>query len=320
MSSHLFATVRVAATIVIAAGLWQPVRAADATAQRRDEARLVLMEEHVEAIAAAARELDSLNTARQAAQALIVQAAIDKHVDAFGDIVTDYFLARRIKPLSSADKQQSQAKYLQEVSLLHQMIALANRCQQGGAREASQALLPLIEEFRAALIGDGKPAVTPAEGSPEKQAEPRQADRVDGSAGQTGAGDASPDQGDIQLTEGEKQLFKIINAYRAKQGLEPLRLDEQLCLAARDHSTDMKKHNFFSHQSPVPGRTRFTDRAENRNSTARAENIARDCKDPIMAMKLWVNSQHHRENITGPYRRVGIGIDAQGFYTQVFGR
>jgi uncharacterized protein YkwD len=39
-----------------------------------------------------------------------------------------------------------------------------------------------------------------------------------------------------------------------------------------------------------------------------------------MAMRLWVNSQHHRANLTGNHTRIGVGIDKHGYYTQVFGK
>lgn len=65
------------------------------------------------------------------------------------------------------------------------------------------------------------------------------------------------------------------NAERCRRGLIPLRRDRALMRAARDHSRDMARLDFFDHQSPVPGRRRLLDRftAAGVNFRAAGENI-----------------------------------------------
>lgn len=303
MSSKLSRTIYFFAGLAIVASAWQPIRADDDLMKRRDEARLVLLEEHVEQVATAAKRI------ADAGGGPITQAVADKRAaaDAISAIVTNYFLARRIKPVAAGD-QQAQAKVLREVTLLLDMSVQANQCKDGDAEQACEKLTTLIEKFRASITDEGQPAEKPADSPKEKPAEPKKQE------------DAAKDESEVQISEAERALFNIVNAYRKKQGLEPLQLDEKLCRAAHDHSSDMNQRSFFSHQSPVPGRSRFTDRAGNYNATAAAENIARDCKDAKMAMSLWVNSQHHRENLVGSHTRIGVGVDAKGLYTQVFGK
>ena len=58
----------------------------------------------------------------------------------------------------------------------------------------------------------------------------------------------------------ELEMFRRLNADRAKRGLYPLVYDERLADAARGHSADMRKHHFFAHESktwrtrPMSGR------------------------------------------------------------------
>ena len=81
----------------------------------------------------------------------------------------------------------------------------------------------------------------------------------------------------------------------------------------------MNRLNFFSHDSPVAGKTRFTDRAVKAGTTASAENIAKGADSGKSALELWLNSQYHRANIEGDYLRIGIG-QSDGYYTQMFGK
>ena len=48
----------------------------------------------------------------------------------------------------------------------------------------------------------------------------------------------------------EKALHDLVNRERRAQGLEPLARDATLAVVARNHSDDMAKRNYFSHQSP----------------------------------------------------------------------
>lgn len=121
-----------------------------------------------------------------------------------------------------------------------------------------------------------------------------------------------------ELSADELHAIELTNKEREMKGLKPLVIDVKLCLAARDHSEDMKTVGFFAHESPVEGKKTFSDRARRFATTAHGENIARYNSAPA-AVEGWMNSDGHRANILNDgYHRIGIGKSGD-FYTQMFG-
>ena len=121
----------------------------------------------------------------------------------------------------------------------------------------------------------------------------------------------------------ERVVHELVNRHRRARGLTPLTLDQRISRQARLHS-----------QAMAEGRTRFghggfTDRIEalGRVMSCRrtAENVAsnRGHRDPAAeAVRGWLESRAHLENIDGPYDLTGIGVarNAAGevFFTQLF--
>lgn len=110
----------------------------------------------------------------------------------------------------------------------------------------------------------------------------------------------------------EMQMINLVNAERKSHGLKILQYDAALTMAARDHSADMFKRGYFSHNTPE-GINPFQrlHRAHIRYRYA-GENLA-------LAPTLWkaheelMKSPGHRANILNPaYGRIGIGIAAGG--------
>lgn len=97
---------------------------------------------------------------------------------------------------------------------------------------------------------------------------------------------------------GDKQIdfTRQLNEARSLFGLRPLRLDEQLSLAATDHSKDMASLGFFAHQSPVPGKKSSADRARRAGFKHRCsgENIFVGSSSPAAAYQAWFASDGHR--------------------------
>ena len=103
-------------------------------------------------------------------------------------------------------------------------------------------------------------------------------------------------------------------------GLRPLVYDLKLCKAAHDHSANMKLHNFFAHESPVPGQTTPWDRAKLAGTTASGENIYMGSSASVDAVKAWFLSPPHHKNMLGEdNRRQGLGR-VGNLWTQMFGR
>jgi uncharacterized protein YkwD len=94
----------------------------------------------------------------------------------------------------------------------------------------------------------------------------------------------------------EQQLFQAINRQRAANGLPPLKWDEALATAARQHAEVMAAQKSISHTLPgepsLPNRVtragaRFSWLAENVAAGPNAENIN----------EQWMQSPNHRANL-----------------------
>ncbi|MEM7011686.1 MAG: CAP domain-containing protein [Verrucomicrobiota bacterium] len=121
-------------------------------------------------------------------------------------------------------------------------------------------------------------------------------------------------KGDIPKAEYDGILE--LNQWRIAMGLNALKIDPKLCEASRDHSKDMAAGGFFSHTSPIAGKTSFTDRARNFGTTARAENIAIN-QSSAAANKAWFHSPGHHKNMFAGHEYVGLGVSGR-HYTQMF--
>ena len=134
----------------------------------------------------------------------------------------------------------------------------------------------------------------------------------------------TPTTPNIQENTYAKAVLDLVNTERAKQGLNPLSLDEKLNNVAYAHSKDMADNNFFSHTN-LKGQSPF-DRMKNAGISYRAaaENIAAGQKTPEQVVKSWMNSDGHRKNIlNGSFNKMGLGYyKTQGgygtYWTQVF--
>lgn len=125
----------------------------------------------------------------------------------------------------------------------------------------------------------------------------------------------------------ERQIFVLINAERAKNGLAKLEWNESLAELARVHSHDMASAKFFSHRGSDG--SMVDDRADRLGlGTWRSigENIAymRGYDDPAsLAVAKWLESTAHRKNLLGPNWKesaVGVAVTEDGTYymTEVF--
>ena len=84
-----------------------------------------------------------------------------------------------------------------------------------------------------------------------------------------------------------------INAFRASQGMGPLRQSAELARAAQAHADDMVARAYFSHQSAGgPNGSNLLERAQSAgcNPRAVAENIAEGQKSEAEVLDGWANS------------------------------
>jgi uncharacterized protein YkwD len=141
----------------------------------------------------------------------------------------------------------------------------------------------------------------------------------------------------INTADLEKQIHRLINEERQKQGLGPLQWNDTLSKIARKHSRDMAKRNYFEHVSPEGHDFLYRYAQEGYRCSVQtgttihmgAENIAlNNLYDSVTTIngeafydwnsqkKLaettvqgWMNSPGHRKNILMPYwKNEGIGV------------
>jgi uncharacterized protein YkwD len=134
------------------------------------------------------------------------------------------------------------------------------------------------------------------------------------------ANPASTDPQDIF----DRQILDLVNQERAKVGADPLKINEQLDLAADLHTLDQAKMNKMSHTGSN-GST-MGDRITNAGYvfSSAGENVAYGFADAAAVVKGWMNSEGHRKNILNPnYKEIGVGYaegaDGRPYWTQDFG-
>lgn len=118
-----------------------------------------------------------------------------------------------------------------------------------------------------------------------------------------------------------EQVVALVNAERAKAGLNALTLDTEIASAAlvRAKETEIS----FSHTRP-DGRHFSTALSDSGISFRGAgENIAWGQKTPEEVMNGWMNSEGHRANILNPnFTKIGVGYyqnsAGRNYWTQLF--
>lgn len=128
-------------------------------------------------------------------------------------------------------------------------------------------------------------------------------------------------------TAGERQVLILLNKNRANEGLPPLVYDQHLAVLARQHSADMIKRDYFSHDGPGglgQGHPTFSERMKVIHKSMHAECIEWGngyYGRPAYEVAGWMRSTEHRDIIlTRALTRVGIGqVRAKGRYQGVQG-
>lgn len=116
------------------------------------------------------------------------------------------------------------------------------------------------------------------------------------------------------------EVFRLLNAHRAANGVAALTYDPKLEHAIQGHCQHMAQHPFFAHASPEAKVASFSTRASLCGTSAAGENIAYNQRTAEQVMNTWKNSAGHNTNMLSKnYRRVGIG-QYQLRWGQIFGR
>jgi len=118
----------------------------------------------------------------------------------------------------------------------------------------------------------------------------------------------------------EREVIRLVNAERAKNGLAALTEDAALTRTARMKSQDMHDRRYFDHNSPTYGTPFQLMKAQGVTYRRAGENIAMGYATPAAVVSAWMNSPGHRANIlNASYTHIGVGYVADGnYWTQHF--
>jgi uncharacterized protein YkwD len=119
------------------------------------------------------------------------------------------------------------------------------------------------------------------------------------------------------------EVVRLVNVERVRAGCAAVHVDARLATAARLHSEDMARQDYFSHTS-LDGRSPWDRIRAQGYAYGSAENIAAGYSTPAAVMTGWMNSAGHKANILNcANRALGVGIGHGGHYgiywTQDFG-
>lgn len=120
-----------------------------------------------------------------------------------------------------------------------------------------------------------------------------------------------------------EQVLTLVNNERAKAGLKPLKMSEELRSIANLKARDMADKNYFDHNSPTYGSPFQMLQKFGVHYRAAGENIAAGQRTPEEVMNSWMNSSGHRANILNAnFTELGVGYYQGGSYgvywTQLF--
>ena len=128
-------------------------------------------------------------------------------------------------------------------------------------------------------------------------------------------------------TSEEQDMLNLVNNLRQNRGLESLRLNTELNLAAYNHSNDMAINNYFSHTGL--NNSNFAERAREAGyvGSPRGENIAAGNSGVQATFNQWFNSSGHLNNmLNSDINEMGIGRAYSSdskyghYWTQIFGK
>ena len=117
----------------------------------------------------------------------------------------------------------------------------------------------------------------------------------------------------------EREVVRLVNVERRKNGLSELKYNWQLCRVARYKSEDMRDMGYFSHNSPTYGTPYQMMRSFGITYRTAGENIAKGQVSPEAVVNAWMNSSGHRANILNPsFTEIGVGFASGNYWTQMF--
>lgn len=120
------------------------------------------------------------------------------------------------------------------------------------------------------------------------------------------------------MNSDEKEVFNLINKQRTNNGLQALKIDNEVQRVARIKAEDMVTNNYFSHQSPTYGSPFDMLRNFKISYKTAGENIAANSSNSG-AVNAWMNSSGHKANILNSnFNYTGIGVVNSSKYGKIY--
>lgn len=120
------------------------------------------------------------------------------------------------------------------------------------------------------------------------------------------------------MNSDEQEVFNLINKQRVNNGLQALKIDEEVQRVARIKAEDMVTNNYFSHESPIYGSPFNMLKSFKISYKTAGENIAGNSSNSG-AVNAWMNSSGHKANILNSnFNYTGIGVVKSSKYGKVF--
>jgi len=121
----------------------------------------------------------------------------------------------------------------------------------------------------------------------------------------------APDKNIYTAERWNEEMLELVNKERAKEGLEPLVLNDQLIEAAMLRAEECSE--VYSHTRP-DGSDCFSIISSIGMNCA-GENISEGCESVAEAVEMWMNSPYHRSNIMcEDFTQVGFGFKVKTEY------
>lgn len=122
--------------------------------------------------------------------------------------------------------------------------------------------------------------------------------------------------------DSEIETMKLINDYRLSIGLNALEKINHISFKCEEHNTYMIANNVVDHND-------FTSRSNNIITVLGAkkvgENVAYNYRTSEAAVKAWLDSPGHKENIEGDFTHFGLSVTTdpktgKKYYTNIFAK
>ena len=122
-----------------------------------DELRVELIKEHIGTIEKSIMMIGELDKADEKDYNQIVRWVMNKedHANKIQEIVYQYFLNQRIKPVDASD-EAALVKYHHELTLLHHMLVYSMKTKQSLSTDNTEMLKSLVDDFAESYFGKAK--------------------------------------------------------------------------------------------------------------------------------------------------------------------